>query len=153
MSSCSTLQEALNRLRKRRHCYTGVKYAAGIFYVLLLCTTVVANTIAATLTGIFSNESRTSADSNDAGSGSSNQSSISGGFIGVLILNCFSAVFTVLMPFVCWCVKTNYENEEKTYNAIKKMRATHDETIDVPELPLDPPFPDESQNEEETLNL
>ena len=154
MGSCSKLQEALNRLHKRRYCYTGIKYAAGIFYVLLLCTTVVANTVAATLTGIFSSGSGTSADSlNDAGSGSSNQTSLSGGFIAVLILNCFSAVFTVLMPFVCWCVKTNYENEEKTYNAIKKMRATHDETIDVPELPLDPPFPDESQNEEETLNL
>ena len=155
-SSYSKLQEALNRLHKRRHCYTGIKYAAGIFYVLLLCTTVVGNTLAATLTGIFSNESATSADSSNdtsisAGSGSSNQTSLSGGFIAVLVLNCFSAVFTVLMPFVCWCVKTNSENEKETYDAIEKIRATHSETVDIPELPLDQPFPEEPQNEEEAL--
>ena len=81
--------------------------------------------MAATLTGIFSNESATSADSSNdtsisAGSGSSNQTSLSGGFVAVLVLNCFSAVVTVLMPFVCWCVKTNSENEKETYDAIEK---------------------------------
>ena len=140
MSSCSKLQDALRRLRKRRHCYTLFKYTSGIFYVLLLCITVVGNTVAATLTGIFS---ATSADSsNDAGSGSSNQTSLSGGFIAILVLNCFSAVTTVVMPFVCWCAKMHYDKEKETYDEIQKISATHKETVDLPDPPMDDPLPE-----------